>query len=295
MRAEVLVVLVGFLVRVQIGVARDLDHIGVLDGIHAEQALHHQLERMFEQDERERAIAALDGDDALGVLRHGDDAHDDVLGRLRPRRLAFGLAGFLRLLELGLVVEAHGYVERAVLQMGEGMRRVYDLRRYERQHVGVQIRLHLLGLFGRQFVGIELADAGVRQARTHGMEVLGCLRRQVAHAGIDGVELLVRRHARLAVVDVGLGKRQVEQAADAHHEELFEVRPPDGEEFQPFEQRHARIDGLVEHALVEREPGKLSVLHIGRRDRALRPLFRLALRTGFGVGFDLVLVHFRRS
>ncbi len=39
------------------------------------------------------------------------------------------------------------------------MRRDSDLRRYERQHVGVQIRLHLLGLVGRQFDGIELADA----------------------------------------------------------------------------------------------------------------------------------------
>ena len=90
---------------------------------------------------------------------------------------------------------------------------------------------------------------------------------QLVAALVDGGELLGRRHARLRIEDLLLQKRQVGQAAHAHHEELLEVGPEDADEVQPLEQRDGLISALVEHALVEREPRQLAVLHVGRVPR----------------------------
>ena len=41
---------------------------------------------------------------------------------------------------------------------------------------------------------------------------------------------------------------------DAHHEELLQVAPEDGDEVQALKQGHRLVGALVEHALIEREP-----------------------------------------
>jgi len=47
--------------------------------------------------------------------------------------------------------------------------------------------------------------------------------------------------------------------ADANHVELIEVGGVDGEELEALHQRHARVLGELEHALVEVKPGELAV------------------------------------
>ena len=49
------------------------------------------------------------------------------------------------------------------------------------------------------------------------------------------------------------------QAGHAHHVEFVEVRGRDGEEAQALEQRMALVLGLLQHPLVEMEPGLLAV------------------------------------
>ena len=49
------------------------------------------------------------------------------------------------------------------------------------------------------------------------------------------------------------------QAGDADHEELVQVRAHDCEELHPLEQRDGRVEGLLEHALVELQPRELAV------------------------------------
>ena len=49
------------------------------------------------------------------------------------------------------------------------------------------------------------------------------------------------------------------QAADADHEELVEVGLEDGQELEPFQQRHARILGLFQNAAIELQPAQLAV------------------------------------
>lgn len=49
------------------------------------------------------------------------------------------------------------------------------------------------------------------------------------------------------------------QAGHSHHEELVEVGTEDGQELRAFQQWHAQpVAGLVEHALVERQPAQLT-------------------------------------
>ena len=71
---------------------------------------------------------------------------------------------------------------------------------------------------------------------------------------VDCPNLIVGRHAGLRVDCRRLYVREVGQAADAHHEELLEVAPENGDEVQALEQRHRLVGALVEDALVECQP-----------------------------------------
>ena len=51
----------------------------------------------------------------------------------------------------------------------------------------------------------------------------------------------------------------VDQAGDADHVEFVEVVGRDRQEAQPLQQRMARVAGLLEHPLVEGEPGQLAI------------------------------------
>ena len=258
--AEILVVFVGFLVHVQVGVARHLNNVGMLDRIHTENLIGHHLERMFEQYEGIALALAVELDRARAIARHGNDAHENVFRRLGAK----GLATLLRhaLLRLGKIVKTHRDVERAVFKMRERMRCVDDLRRNERQDVRFKVPVELVTLVRGELIGIQLMDALSLELAPYGAEILRNLRRQLAYARIDRLKLLGGGHARLTVVDGLLRKLQVKQAAHAHHEELLQIGTPDGNELHALEQRNVRIDRLIEHAFVERQPRKLSILHV---------------------------------
>lgn len=128
---------------------------------------------------------------------------------------------------------------------------------------------------GEDVVGEELVDAGALPARevVHrdlrdrlGVElgsddVLEQLRvagHELVRADADGVHDLQGhpaghgRHGE-AGVDAAF------EAGDADHEELVEVGGEDREEADPLEQRHLRVGGEVEDALIEGEPAELAV------------------------------------
>ena len=272
--AIILVGLVGVLRGVQVGVARDAQDVGVLDGVHAEHLGGGHLHSVLEQDELEALARQLD--DAGALARHGQDAHGDALGAqvlafLRGRmdfgcldRFAvLGLVLLLGLLRAHFLVKAHDDVERSVLQMGEGVARIDDLRGQERHDVGGRVVGQEGALLVVEIGGAQMAHAVCGQGLAHlgvGLLLHGV---QLVATLVDGGKLLRRRHARLRVEDLLLQKRQVGQAAHAHHEELLEVGPEDADEVQALEQRNSLIGALVEHALVEREPRQLAVLHVG--------------------------------
>ena len=265
--AVVLALLFGAFRGIQIGVAGHADDVGVLDGVHREDLGGEHLDGALHQDELQPVAGQLD--DTARLARQRNDAQRHALGAEVLRGLRLGLVAgalLLRLLRLGtrLLIEAHDDVQAAVFQMREGVPRVDDLRREEGQHVVLHVAAQVIALLGREVFLVQTANAlfGEEAAdRFIGFLVVGV---QLVAAGVDGVQLLGRRHAGLRVDDGLLQKRQVGERTDAHHEELLQVAPEDGDEVQALEQRHRGIGPLVEHALVEIEPRELAILHIGR-------------------------------
>ena len=297
MLAVVLVGLVGAFGGIQVGVARDADDVGVLDGVHGEYLGRHHLDGVLQQDELQAAARQLD--DALALAGQGDQPQRHafrpqvlrglgllggrlfglalvlvglgvgrVLAALRGLALALGAAcragARVRAAGgVGFLVQPHHQVQRAVFQVGEGVAGVDDLRRQEGQHVGVHVVAQEGALLVVQVVGAQVAHVGLLQqaAQAFVRALVGGI--QLVAAFVDGIQLLGGGHARLGVDDVLLHQRQVGQAAHAHHEELLQVAPEDGDEVQAFQQGHRLVGALVEHAFVEGEPGELAVLQVG--------------------------------
>jgi hypothetical protein len=66
------------------------------------------------------------------------------------------------------------------------------------------------------------------------------------------------QHAVGLCVDHATGKLLLE-TGDPDHEELVQVGRDDAQKLQPLEKWQARFGGLPQHALVEGEPGELSI------------------------------------
>ena len=116
----------------------------------------------------------------------------------------------------------------------------------------------------RPFLVVELAPAdqldafGPQPGDDRVDELLLLLADELADDVADDGELLARQAAvggRLGHAGGGL----VEQARDAHLEELVEVAREDRQEPHLFEQRHIGVAGELQHARVEREPAELAV------------------------------------
>ena len=144
------------------------------------------------------------------------------------------------------------------------MARVDDLRREEWRHVDLGIFGEKRALLGGELIGADMGDAYLAQKRANLLKgaLVGGV--EFVAAQVDGAKLLGGRHVGLGVDDVLLHERQVGQAADAHHEELLQVAPEDGDEVQALQQGDRLVGALLEHALVEGEPGKLAVLQVWR-------------------------------
>ena len=248
--------LVDALVDVDVCVAGDADDVAVLHRVHREDLGQRHLDHVLEQDEAEALARQLHH--ALALARQGHQAQDHAGGAQVARLAALAALGSLDLGGLELVfslVKAHGHIEGAVFQMREGMARVDDLRREEGHDVGLCVVLHKGALLGVEVLGAQVADA--LGGKLSAQLLVGPLidRVELMAALVDGLELLGGRPAGLGVDDGLLHKREVRERAHAHHEELLEVAPKDAHEVQAVEQGHARVAALVEHPLVEVQPG----------------------------------------
>ena len=141
---------------------------------------------------------------------------------------------------------------------------VDDLRREEREHVILHVAAQIIELLIRELLLAQVADILLGEERAHALVGFLVVGVQLVAASVDGLQLLSWRHAGFRIDDGLLQQREVGERTDAHHEELLQVAPEDGDEVQTLQKRHRGIGALVEHALVEIEPGKLAVLHIRR-------------------------------
>ena len=273
--AIVLALLLGALGGIQVGVARNAHDIGVLHRVHREDFGHPHLDGVLDEHVGQALAGQLN--DAVGLARQRDNAEGDALGaeilRLLPLAIlgALGFLGLgasllllgLLLLGSGLLVEPHDDIEAAVLQMREGVARVHDLRRKERQHVVGHVVVQGHELLIGQIVLAQLADVFLSQQAAQVLESFLVVRVQLMAARVHGVQLLGRRHAGFRIDNGLLQQREVGERSHAHHEEFLEVAPKDGDEVQAFQKRHRRVGTLIKYALVEIEPGELTILHIG--------------------------------
>ncbi len=84
------------------------------------------------------------------------------------------------------------------------------------------------------------------------------VRDQAPRQAVDCHELLRRRHAVVARLRHPGGDLAVE-AGYAHHVELVEVCRRDRQEPQPLKQGMLLVQGFLQHASVELNPGKLAI------------------------------------
>ena len=143
------------------------------------------------------------------------------------------------------------------------MARVDDERGEDGLHVAVEIAPHRVALGPNELRGRDAFDAFGAQEGFDGVEGCGGLGEQPRQFGEHGGDLLGGGHAALVVARLALEGRQAREPAHADHEELAHVALEDGDEFQALKQRHGFIHRFGEHALVEAEPGELSVLGVG--------------------------------
>ncbi len=83
-------------------------------------------------------------------------------------------------------------------------------------------------------------------------------RAQARDLGVDRVELLLRGETVRRRQD-DAGRDLTPQSRDANHVELVEVRAEDREEFDALEQWHPRVECLLQHTRVERQPTQFAI------------------------------------
>ena len=172
--AVVLALLLGTLRRIEVGVTRHADDVGVLDGVHREDLSSEHLNRMLDEHERQTTAGQLDH--AARLAGKGDDAQRHALRPevLRGLGLALGLfagALLLRFLRLGsrLLIEAHHNVQAAVFQMREGVAGVDDLGREEREHIILHVPAQINDLLLRELLFAQIANILLGEERTHAL------------------------------------------------------------------------------------------------------------------------------
>src|SRR5918998_350793 len=158
-----------------------------------------------------------------------------------------------------LVLYDDEQVEGEVRDVGEGVGGIYRERRQDRQYVSDKVfpERPLLGgphLLVRDHLDALLRQGGEKVPVEYGPPLL----EELVGTPLDAGELL------LGGQTVGNGVRQLRghlllEPRHPDHEELVEVGLRDGDEAHPLQQRVALVAGLLQHPVVEPEPGELAV------------------------------------
>ncbi len=187
----------------------------------------------------ERHEALPGGDEPVEPFRHLD-AGESLLGRVR-------------------VDGEHAQRERQPGDVREWLARADRERRQDRVDVARVHRLEALQLLRRALLDRDDLDTlGGERRLQLALPELRLPSRQLRDACLDARERLGGGEA----VGGALGKScrlLIEEAGDAHHEELVQVRREDGAELDPLEQRLRLVPGEVEDARVELDPRQLAV------------------------------------
>ncbi len=251
-----------FAVGVDVGVAGHADHSAVERRVAAKATVKARANHVLQQDVAVLAHAVRHLDHAAHRGRNLDQAQQVLLV---------------------CALDGADQVQAAVAQVGEGVTRVDHERRDDGRDVRAEVPLHKGALVAVERLGVRAVDAVAFERGFDTVErILGAVdhgRQGLKHT----VDLLGRREVALVVHGLALERRQVGEAADAHHEELDQVALEDRDELHALKQRDRLVKGLVEYAPVKAEPGELAVLGVGKvvalaaRDLYDAALLRFAL------------------
>ena len=239
-------VLVGGFVDLQVGVAGNPKQGVVGHPIAGEQLTGMQDDRLLDEQKALLAASSGNGTQAVEAAGNGHQRHRRLilLGGLGGRRIA------RRVRACGcFLLQADGEVQA---QTGHGRRTAGQPGRGER---GKDPVAEIIGggsaLLRAERGGRDDADAGSMKLR-HDLGVQRPVL-QFDHRVRRG------RQPREALPSSGRGGQTALERRHPHHEELVEVGADDGQEAQPFQQRHLRAQCLIEHAPVELHPAQLPV------------------------------------
>ena len=153
-------------------------------------------------------------------------------------------------------------MQHLALKVRERMVRVHNLRRENRRNNILEIPLDVFLFVRRKRIHCQSAQTDRTQFAVHIGErrVTTCI--EWLNRLVDQMQLLFGGQTGFAVGMLFVHGGHVAQAADADHEELIQITGKDCEEFEALEQRHVLILRLGEHAGVELQPRKLTVLGV---------------------------------
>ena len=238
-----------FLVDEQVAVARDAELPAALD-LHALEQLAdaalHDRRQVAEHERPGVALGARDLHDAGQRPRHLQDREVGVA----PERVG--------------ALELDDEVQALVLDARERARRIERERREHGFHVLLEVSFEHLVDTAWHAGALQQLDARLDQCRRqHVVEDPVLLADEAACARVDGFQLLADG-APVGAEAGGPALEPLAQARDPDLEELVEVRGADREEADALQQRHRRILGEVEDALVELEEREFAVDVVGR-------------------------------
>ncbi|MPN07433.1 hypothetical protein SDC9_154703 [bioreactor metagenome] len=156
-----------------------------------------------------------------------------------------------------------------VLQMGKRMVGIYDLRRENGFYCGLKIAADKFPFAVPQFPIGKLCDAMKPELLLHLGKKLLIFPVERPHGGVDSIQLFPGVHTGAGIHRGIPGLQQIEETSHPDHKKLVQILGEDRKEFQPFQEGDLLLHGLVQHPVVEAEPGELPVL-----GKAKRTLFR---------------------
>ena len=238
MLPEVLVDLIGLVLRADVGVPGDRRHrpggdgelVKELVGVVGQDVLQQHVPQPPLLQPQEGRQARGDGDQAHGVpapLPQGQNQPQPLVG-----------------------------------QVGEGVVEVHHQGGQDGAHLVPEPPVHLLFLRPVQLVHRQPAHvAGAQPALQLGHHLVP-LPVQGGDRLEDGLKLLGGGQAALGVHVLLLHQGHVGDGAHPDHEELVQVAGEDGGELQPLQEGDRLVPGLVQHTLVEFQPGQLPLLGV---------------------------------
>ena len=243
-----------FFVHIEIGVARHTELIAAAC-VHAGKQIPHVF--VDDRGQKHEVVGPAVGL-ARGQLNHP---------RQRPRRLDHGVRD---LAPEGIgPIQIHDEVQRLVQNARKRVGRVQPDGTDDRQQFffeiapqpGALVGLPLGAAQKPDILGLQRRDQRVVERLILLVDQRMCARRYRA-----------KQFARRARIGIGRRIRQLGFLLEPSHpdlEELVEIGRRDTQEFKPLEQRHAGIDSLFEHAVVELQQRQLAVdEQLGRVERA---------------------------